>query len=387
VLRSGCGPSESPLATLPAGTAVEIRSSLSGEHGTCYKVAASVEGKPVSGYLPAPVVSNASTFDQARRAARDMAGGSRPPSAPSSIIAKPSPALRDHPATKAIALLDSNQPAEALRLLEPHLQRYPSDPYLLAVAGMAFYRMDDLDRALMHWKEAESIRPDPGVASWIVKATREKQADAGSDRTAGTRVILRYERGAVPPDLAQAMVQVLDDEYSRIAVQLGCRASERITAVAQSPAAYRQSTQAAEWSGALYDGRIHVPVAPTRQVSAELRRTFAHELVHACLHELGNWPSWLHEGLAQKLSGETLPPSQKAEIQALLKAGKLSKLSRLGRNWSGLNSSQAAVAYLFAHYAVDRLFELKASTGIGNILRDPASFPQHERELEAALGL
>jgi len=40
--------------------------------------------------------------------------------------------------------------------------------------------------------------------------------------------------------------------------------------------------------------------APTRAT----RQVFAHELVHACLANIGSWPAWLHEGLAQKLSGE-----------------------------------------------------------------------------------
>ena len=31
------------------------------------------------------------------------------------------------------------------------------------------------------------------------------------------------------------------------------------------------------------------------------RRTLAHETVHACLAALGNWPAWVHEGLAQRL--------------------------------------------------------------------------------------
>jgi len=35
----------------------------------------------------------------------------------------------------------------------------------------------------------------------------------------------------------------------------------------------------------------------------------AHETTHACLTMLGEWPVWLQEGLAQKLSGEALAPA------------------------------------------------------------------------------
>ena len=39
---------------------------------------------------------------------------------------------------------------------------------------------------------------------------------------------------------------------------------------------------------------------------ASMQRVFAHEVVHSCLANLGSWPPWLHEGLAQKMSGDQL---------------------------------------------------------------------------------
>jgi hypothetical protein len=172
-----------------------------------------------------------------------------------------------------------------------------------------------------------------------------------------------------------------------VSYQLGCRASEKVTAVAQSRESYFASTQAAEWSGGLYDGRIHVPVTESRQVSAKTRKTFAHELVHACLHELGQWPSWLHEGLAQKYSGDAMPAEARSAMETMRKAKVLPKLSQLGQNWSRMSSQHAMVAYTLAFYAAEKLLEMKASTGLGNVLRNPGGFSVLEKELEQALGL
>ncbi len=389
VLRSGCNSDDTAVASLPAGAAVEIRSSLSGDAGTCYKVSGTVDGKTVTGYVPAKSVANASGFDDARRAGRGIGGGTGSPKIDAAAVVQRAgaKATREHPANKAHALIEANQPAEALAMLEKDLQRYPTDAYLHAVAGLAYYRMDNLDRALWHWKESHEIDPNPSVQAMIDRVNREKGADKGSERMVGSRVALRYDRALISTELARSMLQVLDDEYSRISVQLGCRASERVTAVAASRDGYRQATQAVEWSGGLYDGRIHVPVSSTREVSPELRRTFAHELVHACVYELGQWPSWLHEGLAQKYSGAPLPGGMMAGMKAMAAAGKLPKLSQLGRDWGGLTSEGAAVAYALARIGVEKLLELKANTGLAIVLRDPAAFAQVEREVESALGL
>jgi len=386
VLRGGCDAEEEQIALLPAGQPVEVRSALTGGGGSCYKVVADVGGKQISGYVPSKAVDGAGAFEEARKSARDIGGAGKAPAAAAAAAAV-SKAGRDHPATKAWRLIEANQPAEALRLLEHDLQRYPADPYLHAVAGMAFYRMDNLEQAMLHWKESAAIEPNPGIEAMIRRAEREKTADKGSERMVGNRVVLRYERGTAPEPLAKSMLQVLDDEYTRISFQLGCRANEKVTAVASSRESYFQATQAAEWSGGLYDGRIHVPISDSRQVSAETRRTFAHELVHACLHEIGQWPAWLHEGLAQKYSGQTLAPQYRAAIEALIKAHQAPKLSQLGQNWSRMSTRNARAAYMLALYATEKLLEKKANTGIGNVLRNPGDFARVEAEIEHALGL
>ncbi|MBV6432445.1 MAG: hypothetical protein IANPNBLG_02587 [Bryobacteraceae bacterium] len=387
VLRGGCDAGEEQIAVLPAGQRVEVRSALSGSGGSCYKVVADLGGKQVSGYVPSKAVAGAGAFEEARRSARDIGGAAGAPEAKAATAAAVVKAGRDHPATRAWRLIEANQPAEALRLLEQDLRRYPVDPYLHAVAGMAFYRMDNLEQAMLHWKESIAIEPNPGIEAMIRRAERERTADKGSERMVGNRVVLRYERATVPEPLAKSMLQVLDDEYTRISFQLGCRANEKVTAVASSRESYFQATQAAEWSGGLYDGRIHVPVSDSRQVSAETRRTFAHELVHACLHEIGKWPAWLHEGLAQKYSGQTLAPQYRAAIEAMIKTRQAPKLSQLGQNWSRMSTQNARAAYLLALYAAEKLVEEKANTGIGNVLRNPLDFPRVEAELERNLGL
>lgn len=388
-LRTGCESDDSEIAALPAGTAVEVRSALSGSAGTCYKVAAVMDGKAVSGYVAARSLKGVESFDQARRSGGNMSasgGPSRDLVAVARTIAKG--ASSGSPVAERIqGLIAGNQPAEALELAEAELKKTPRNPLLLALAGLACYRLDHLDKAIDYWNDSLEGEANPSVSALRQQAQRERKADSGSERLVGARVLVRYERSTVPPALANVMLGVLEEEYSRISAQLGCRASERVTAILQSRDSYYQSTGAAEWSGGQYDGRIHVPVSTSSRVDGETRKTFAHELVHACLSEMGQWPAWLQEGLAQKYSGDRLNAQVTAQLQAMIKAGQVPKLNQLGQTFSRMSSVHAQVAYSIALLAADKLLQLTANTGIQNVVRNPAEFERMTAEVEKSLGL
>lgn len=381
-VRNGCDTDAGEVGSLAAGVAVEVRSSISGGAGTCYKIVATVDGKQVAGYVPARAVANSEGFDQARREARGFGGSAAAAPVPKLAVVSANPA-----ANRIQDLIQSNEPAEALALAERELRKSPKDALLLALAGMASYRTDNLDRAVLYWKDSLAVSPNPAVEQMLARASREKAADSGSERTVGARVIIRYERGTVAPELAQATLRALDEEYSRVSSQLGCRAAEKVTAVVQSREAYMAATSAAEWSGAMYDGRIHVPAPAGTRIDARTRQVLAHELVHACLSELGRWPAWLQEGLAQKYSGESLPPAMSGQLEAVLRSGKLPKLNQMGQTFARLSAQHAQVAYGIAFVAANRLVELTASTGIQNVLRNPAEFERVTAEVERSLGL
>jgi hypothetical protein len=184
------------------------------------------------------------------------------------------------------------------------------------------------------------------------------------------------------------MLDVLDHEYARISAELGCRAEERITVIVQSREAYLQSSGAAEWSGAQFDGRIRVAlVAGEQRVGPQTRRTFAHELTHACLSALGSWPSWFHEGMAQRLSGDRLNQREIERLNQLTQAHALPPLEALSRNWSGLSSQNAAAAYALSLRAADLIVEHYAAYGLRNIMGNPAKFAEITKEIDRKLGL
>ncbi len=387
-LRSGCDAEDEVVASLPAGTPVEVRFRLS-DGSDCFKVAATIDGKDVLGYIPASALTGLERYEQERSSAAsvDTLRALNPvvTETKKAVAQSGDPAL-----ARAQQLLEANQPAEALEQMRTALRAHPRDPNVLVLAGLAAYRADQLRDALDYWKQALDIAPDERLEAIYQRVQRESESDKSGDKLYGIHVALRYEGQALPADTARAILAILDQDYSNIAAQLGCTSDERIVAIVQSREAYLRTTGAAEWSGGQYDGRIHIAWTDGAQVGLPMQRALAHELVHACLTSIPSgstpWPAWLQEGLAQKLSGDTLPAAVRDQLTQLAQAHAIPKLENLQQNWSRLSTQNARAAYSLALAAADALYDNYASYGIRNVLTNPGTLPRITADLDAKLG-
>jgi tetratricopeptide (TPR) repeat protein len=391
-LRTGCGVSEESVATLAAGTPVEVRFGID-DGSRCLKVSATVDGRSLIGYVPEDALTGMDQFDRARNSASSLDAPiqdlARQLSATQSTLSIQTPA--GAPLVHAMALLQSNHSQEALALLEKLAAQKDADANVLTAAGLAAWKSDQTRDALDYWKRSLEQKPDSQLAALYAKVQREVNADKSGEKLYGSHVLVRYENGALPADTARSLLAMLDSEVGRISEQLGCNTTERLVAVVQTREAYFQATGAAEWSGGLYDGRIHIPMAAGDAVDARLRRTLAHETVHACLAMIPSgpnpWPSWLHEGLAQKLSGDRVNPALRVQLRRSAEEHSIPRLEQLGQNWSGLSTANAQIAYAMALAAVDLLMESNETSTIRNVLSNPERLPQITADLDKRLGM
>jgi hypothetical protein len=387
-LKNGCDSEADVVSTLPAGTALTIRFAVSGESVPCYKVSAESAGKTIEGYLPASAINGIDVFDKGVRDAAwlDMSSVMGPIKASAAMSALAPGMSGQGVAGEAAKLIELSQPAKALALIEPQLKKH-HDPNLMALAGIAAWRSDDSRRALEYWHTSLELQPNPNLETLVRRVERETKGDQSNEKLFGTRVVLRYESATISVDTARAMLGVLDEEYARISSRLGCQAEERIIAIAQSPAAYRKTVDAAEWSGGQYDGRIRIPMVDGLKIDPALRRTLAHETTHACLTMLGHWPAWLQEGLAQEMSGDQLTPAVQKKIQDWAHAGKLPRLENLHQDWSRLDTEHALAAYALSLAAVEMIDREYGSDAMGNLLRNPQRLAEIQVELDKRFGL
>lgn len=387
-LRRGCGPEAETLATLSAGAEATIRFALSGESVPCYKVAVEVSEKSIEGYLPASALEDLESFDQSRREARwldtsQVLAAIHPQSGRARAPAIGNPQLIQ----AAAQLIDGGQPARALALLEPELSAAGPKPGVLALAGAAAWRADDSAKALGYWRAALDLQPNPDLETLYHRVERENRNDRSTEKIYGLRLVLRYETGAVSVETARAMLAALDQEFIRISADLGCTAGERIVAIAQSREAYRKTTDAAEWNGGQFDGRIRVPVFQGQALDTSLRRVLAHETAHACLALLGAWPAWLHEGIAQREAGDAVTPALRRKLTQWAREGKLPQLANLHQDWSRLDSEHAQAAYALSLAAVELFYQEHVPEAMSILLRNPDRLAEVTAELDRSLGL
>jgi hypothetical protein len=382
-LRDGCSADDSLLATLDAGIPVKIRFALAGESVPCYKVAVESGGKTLEGYMPASAIAGLDEFEKGLRNASWLDSSQMLGAIRAASQQMPSLAGGTAISSQAAGLIESSQPGKALELLENELRK-KSDPTMLALAGVAAWRSDDPQRALVYWKNALDMQPNPDLERLYHRVEKETTADQSTAKLYGLRVLLRYDANLVPVETARQMVSGLDQEFLRISDQLGCTASERLVAIVQSRDAYHKSTDAAEWNGGQFDGRIRVPVAGGQGMDAPLLRIFAHESAHACLSMIGRWPAWLQEGLAQKLSGDVLSPTMRAKLEKMTKDGKLPRLENLHQDWSRLDTEHAVAAYALSLEAVEMFYQ---SYAIRNLLNNPQKLGEITADLDRRLGL
>ena len=391
-LRSSCSPDARILASLPSGTPLTLLYSINSEAGPCYKIAAKVNGENLEGSLPWSAIDQKDDFERARTQAVWMDSPLAVNALPESAIL---PSLRATPGitpetlvigTKAFDLIGSSQPQKALEILAPELKIH-RDPGLLALAGMAAWRSDDSPTALQYFRASLDIAPSPEVEKLYLQVEREAKNDQSTDRLYGLRVLLRYDSRVISTETARQMTTVLDQEFIRISQTLGCRAEERVIAIVQSRDAYRKSTDSAEWSGGQFDGKIRVPVFDPKILDRQMLRSLAHETAHACLTMVGQWPAWLQEGIAQKVSGDSLSATQTSKITGWVRDGKIPLLGGLKQDWSRLDAEHAAISYALSLAAVELLWKDAGEEGVRNLLRNPERLPQVTAELDRKLGL
>jgi hypothetical protein len=289
----------------------------------------------------------------------------------------------------AAQLLEADRPAQAVG--EPPTKAHRNDPNLLLLAGLAAYRSDQVRTALDFWKQSLDLAPNPTLARVYERVRREEESDRGSEKLDGMHVALRYEVQVLPFDTARAILSALDQDYARISAQLGCSSQAQIVAIVQSRETYLRSTGAVAWSGGQYDGRIHIAWAAGTQFGTQIRRALAHELVHACLTSIPSgkvpWPTWLQEGLAQRLSASTPMRFTPEQLHQLAQDRHIPRLEDLHQDWSRLSIENARLAYKLALAAADLLYENGEAYGIQNLLDNPENLPYITAELDKKLGL
>jgi hypothetical protein len=235
------------------------------------------------------------------------------------VLAVADPDLQQPRVGAALASMAIGENDRALALVLDGLARDPHEPALLELLGDLRTRQELVPDALRAWRAAFEQAPNDRLREKIESAERELAAGRDYALAMTAHFNLRYD-GDVDESLAVSVIERLERQYWLVAEALDHAPPQPVPVVLYPTREFRDVTQAPEWVGGIYDGKIRVPLGGLKRLDPAAGAVLDHELTHAIIHSKtrGNCPRWLHEGLAQRFEGKTLTGSEIAWIEERL---------------------------------------------------------------------
>jgi tetratricopeptide (TPR) repeat protein len=269
---------------------------------------------------------------------------------------------------------------DAMSFLEKALN---ADPRLIQAAGLLgeiAYHEGDLDLAIKTYEHVLTYVPTNMPIRDRLKQWKDEAAlPQSSQSLKDDRFAIMFD-GPVQEKLAARATTVLSAAFWRIGKALGAYPSAPINVILYSERQFRDITGAPEWSGGGFDGQVRMPVRGASQNLEEFDRVLTHELTHAMLKSLAprNLPVWLNEGLAMYFEGRDGLRSERrlASVRVFV------PLANLRYSFTGLNASQAVVAYEESAFATRALIDRASIAGVGMLLQDLDAGQNLEQAIE-----
>ncbi len=259
----------------------------------------------------------------------------------------------------------------ALEVLKP----YASDPGIKKELKGIYIRLGNenkdvnLKDAIEYYGKAFELDPADGPLKEVLAKLRSEYDVEASMRSAKAGHFLVKFEGTENSTTAHVVALLLEEAYAKVGEDLDYYPADRIEALLYSKERFRDITRSPSWVGAIYDGRIKIPVGGITEKTEPLEKTIFHEYTHAVVRRLSNGkaPTWLNEGMAQYEDG-----SDFSRYEGLLKEMAMDKkieLRSLEGSFMSLSSADSEKAYVislsvtkyiireFGTQAVKRTFE------------------------------
>lgn len=245
----------------------------------------------------------------------------------------------------AALLVRTGNASEALDYAQRAVRLAPDSPDALTVLGYAQFASDRTQDAIRTWQHALEIRPDPTVQKYLEKAERDATAEASYSERESSHFSLHYEGRQTSDGLRSQLLATLESEYDDLVRELGIAPRNTITVILYTEQQYFDVTQAPSWSGAVYDGKLRIPIQGVSSISSDLARVLKHELTHCFINQLtaGRCPQWLNEGVAQAMEPKQV--SSGRLLGNLFQTQREIPFNILEGSFMRFNSGQAALAY------------------------------------------
>lgn len=292
------------------------------------------------------------------------------------------------------------QDRDFLRARETYLQALDLDPRnfgVLKMLGEIAYYSQKLEEAADYWSEALNLQPGDRELSRLLKQLRREAAvESGLDASVLANFDIRYTSRSDSYHIKE-IEDWLMEAYREIGYDFNYYPNRPVVVLLYTPEEFARIRSTPSWVGALYDGKVRLPVSGDDLSPREIKKILWHEYTHAVINARtgNNCPRWLHEGLAQYQEAK-VDPVDLPDLGRELDRGRLIPLGELDRAFAfdqpvgrvrlAYAQSYSLVGYLINRYGFWRinalLEELKRGKNWREAFENEFLFPVTDLEEE-----
>lgn len=253
--------------------------------------------------------------------------------------------------------------------------RKPDSVELLYFLGLTLYETENRLQAMELWEQALKLSPGrKEIIDILAKARKETGVESGMDTGHSARFDLSYDPG-VDTSFALAILDVLESAANQVGAELGHFPEAHVPVAIYKRDDFKTVTDAPDWSGGAYDGKIRIPFGAMKELTPAMRGILFHEYAHVVVFDItrGNCPLWLNEGIAEMFGLTQYNRPMPNPGQAARKGTSIDfrKLEKGFRSFSAADAalayqqSFALVNYLVTTYGWHRVNQILSGLGKG----------------------
>jgi len=275
-----------------------------------------------------------------------------------------------------INLLHQGKLKEALVIIEELADQRPQDGRVQVTFGYVLLRSGDYERAGKVLRSALSTTGEEGEIHRLLaeiaaqqgdfplafeeiekalilapqnketlalkeKLRKEWQIEEKMAKNFGGNFTVTFEGGG--EELGNSALSTLEEAYVDLGSRFQLWPTEKTEVILYGNRDFKSLTNAPDWSGGLFDGKIRIPVVGVTGMNENLRRILYHEYAHLLIRSLArnHGPLWLNEGLAQWAAGES---STLLKLRRT-KGRELIPFSQFENSFTSLSATEVSLAY------------------------------------------
>lgn len=272
---------------------------------------------------------------------------------------------------------DPERQDSAVTASKPEKGKSSSEPAVYTQASPAMHRESSINKdGIGHTKKETDQTPGEGIEDIVEKGFQKKE---------GSHFTVKFE-GGENSDIGHMISIIMEEAYVKVGSDIGYYPEDRIEAVLYTQQQFADVTRTPGWAGALYDGRIKIPVGGITSRTSLLERVLFHEYAHALVHRLsyGKAPVWLNEGIAQHVEG-ALNENINEVLSFVAKTEKPLPLRAFENSFMGFNTTQAMVAYSVSLSATEYIINEFGMSAVKRILENVGAGKSMEQAISSSI--